>query len=182
VPCNDAFQNWLDSIPNVDTVVTCDAQITNRLTIDKLDIFYWFIPTLLSPAGIVELKTTFRNTSSSLISDLSFQVTVLSNGNLLLNADNGPGTVGARLSVPAWRLGEDGALLPGETVRVSFQIGLQQFRAFDFRGVAYGTRYEAAGGVTSVATEDTPFHVEVTTADLESARQQGGLYLPHVSR
>jgi hypothetical protein len=53
----------------------------------------------------------------------------LSNGNLLLNADLPPGTVGARLT-PG--VGSDGVLSPGESLNASFVIGLQERKAFTF--------------------------------------------------
>jgi hypothetical protein len=42
-------------------------------------------------------------------------------GNLLLNADGGPGGLGNRLTPD---VGPDGAWTPGETVEVAFKIGL----------------------------------------------------------
>jgi hypothetical protein len=86
-----------------------------------------------APAGVYSITGTFANNSSSPFTNLYFIVTQLTGGNLLLNADGGPGGVGARLSVPSAALGSDGVLIPGESFSQLFRIGLQQNQAFSFR-------------------------------------------------
>jgi hypothetical protein len=81
------------------------------------------------PAGTYTIVTTFKNSSSTPIDTPQFVVTTLSNGNLLLDADLPPGTVGSRLTGHA---GSDGILSPGESLTASFVIGLQQRKAFTF--------------------------------------------------
>ena len=50
--------------------------------------------------GTFSFEARLTNTSDRSLSDLVVVVTTLTNGNLLQNADGGPGGVGARLTVP----------------------------------------------------------------------------------
>ena len=81
------------------------------------------------PAGTFTITATFTNTSSTVIHDPIFLVTQLSGGNLLLNADGGPGGVGALLTPD---VGADTILSPGESVATAFVIGLQVPTGFTF--------------------------------------------------
>ncbi len=81
------------------------------------------------PAGTCVFQARFTNTSSTPINAPFFQVTQLSGGNLLLNADGGPGGVGATLTPD---VGADRVLTPGETFTTEFDIGLQAWAAFTF--------------------------------------------------
>jgi hypothetical protein len=82
-----------------------------------------------APAGTFTLTATFTNTSSETLADPLFAVIELTGGNLLLNADGGPGGLGNRLTP---NVGPDGAWTPGETVEVAFEIGLQAKNPFRF--------------------------------------------------
>jgi hypothetical protein len=82
-----------------------------------------------APAGTLTLTATFTNTSSESIADPFFAVIELTGGNLLLNADGGPGGLGNRLTPD---VGPDGVWSPGETVEVAFEIGLQTKNPFRF--------------------------------------------------
>jgi hypothetical protein len=75
-----------------------------------------------APAGTFTITATFTNTSATSLQFPFFQVTELSGGNLLLNADGGPGGVGATLTPQL----DDQVLSPGESITVDFLIGLQQ--------------------------------------------------------
>jgi hypothetical protein len=75
------------------------------------------------------ITATFTNTSAGTIRDVFFEVIQLTGGNLLLNADGGPGGVGATLTPALW----DGTLGPGEAVTVAFVIGLQSRIPFGFQ-------------------------------------------------
>ena len=66
------------------------------------------------------------------LSDLRVEVDTLSNGNLLQNADNGPGGVGATVTVPQVEQYADGVLSPQEFVDVPFVVCLQQRSPFRF--------------------------------------------------
>jgi hypothetical protein len=70
--------------------------------------------------------------SSPPLSDLVARVTTLTNGNLLENADGGPGAVGARLTIPKKDDFSDGVLSPGEFVDVPFSICLKDENPFSF--------------------------------------------------
>ena len=101
---------------------------------------------------------------------------VLSGGNLLLNADGGPGGVGAILSVPPASLGSDGVLDPGESFDVDFEIGLQLRRGFTFFVNAFGT--PMGNNFNPPTFSSAGYRVEVSNADLGVAE----MFLPMLSR
>ncbi len=82
-----------------------------------------------APAGTFTITATFTNTSSESIADPLFAIIEITGGNLLLNADGGPGGLGNRLT-PG--VGPDDVWSPGETVKVDFEIGLQTTDPFRF--------------------------------------------------
>jgi uncharacterized delta-60 repeat protein len=87
------------------------------------------------PAGFVgkfSFEARLTNTSEGSLSDLVVAVTTLTNGNLLQNADGGPGGVGARLTVPQQDGFTDGRLTPDEFVDVPFIICLTVREPFTF--------------------------------------------------
>jgi YVTN family beta-propeller protein len=69
------------------------------------------------------------NTSAVAIPAPFFQVTTLTEGNLLANADYAPGGVGATLTPD---VGDDGVLSPGESRTVMFVIDLNTGNPFHF--------------------------------------------------
>lgn len=75
-----------------------------------------------APAGTFTITATFTNSSATALRFPFFTVTELSGGNLLLNADGGPGGVGATLTPQL----DEQLLSPGEAVTVDFVIGLQE--------------------------------------------------------
>jgi probable HAF family extracellular repeat protein len=81
------------------------------------------------PAGTFTITSNFTSTSSTPVDEPQFVVKQLSNGNLLLNADLPPGTVGARLTPD---VGSDHVLSPGESFDATFVIGLQVRASFTF--------------------------------------------------
>ena len=85
-------------------------------------------PATDAPAGVFTISATFTNIGGERISDPYFQVAELTDGNVLLNADGGPGGIGSTLipTVP------NGALDPGESMRTDFMIGLSTRRPFSF--------------------------------------------------
>ena len=87
------------------------------------------IPTPNGPAGTFFITATFTNTSTIPIRKPFFQVVELSGGNVLINADLGPGGVGAILTPD---VGPDRLLTPGESVTAEFRIGLQTLNPFTF--------------------------------------------------
>jgi hypothetical protein len=86
-------------------------------------------PVPFGPAGTFTIQASFTNTSSTTIDVPVFLVTQLSNGNLLLNADGGPGGVGASLTPD---VGADGVLSPSESFTAEFVVGLQTKASFTF--------------------------------------------------
>jgi hypothetical protein len=74
------------------------------------------------------ISAAFTNTSDTAIANPFFEVTVLTGGNVLVNADAGRGGPGATLSPDVG----DGVLSPGESTTVSFIIGLASREAFQF--------------------------------------------------
>jgi hypothetical protein len=83
-------------------------------------------------AGIFSFQAWLSNISEHPLSDLVVEVTTITNGNLLQNADGGPGGKGALLRVPYKDGLSDGALGPGEFVNVPFQICVRQRKSFRF--------------------------------------------------
>jgi hypothetical protein len=88
------------------------------------------------PSGFVgDFNFTARLTnkdSSPPVSNLVANVTMLTNGDLLENADGGPGGVGSNVTIS--RLGNfsDGVLSPGESIDVPFRICLKGMERFNF--------------------------------------------------
>ena len=70
--------------------------------------------------------------SSPALTNLQVQVHTLTNGNLLQNADGGPGGAGATLTVSQTGALADGILSPAEFVDVPFVVCLQQRSPFSF--------------------------------------------------
>lgn len=75
--------------------------------------------------GQFSFDARLRNTSNSSLTCLVVEVTELTNGNVLQNADGGPGGAGARLTVPEEGDYADGILAPEESVNVHFIICLK---------------------------------------------------------
>jgi hypothetical protein len=87
-----------------------------------------------SPAASFTITATFTITSEAPLRFPFFEVTALSGGNLQLNADEGPGGVGATV---APQVG-DRVLSPGESVAVEYVIGLQAREPFTFMVELFG--------------------------------------------
>jgi hypothetical protein len=104
--------------------------IVNAFVALDPDLDTAFDPTRVpgGPAGTFTVTATFANTSETPLRVPFFEVTALSGGNLLLNADGVPGGVGATLTPEVG----DRVLAPGETVVVDFVIGLQAQARFTF--------------------------------------------------
>jgi hypothetical protein len=82
--------------------------------------------------GIYRFEARLANISENSLTDLVVTVTTLTNGNLLQNADGGPGGDGARLTVPQRGGFTDGVLSPDEFVDVPLFICLTRRRGFTF--------------------------------------------------
>ena len=113
--------------------------INAQLALDNLVTSTSFAPVADGPAGLFTITATFINDSANEILDIFFLVAELTGDNLLLNAEGGPGGVGAVLSVPNTSLGGDGVLSPGESFTLEFLIGLAVLAPFDFLVNVFGT-------------------------------------------
>jgi hypothetical protein len=106
------------------------------VTFEPLPATFHFIPDLMGyPEGFVRtfsFEARLTNISEHSLSALVIEVTALTGGNLLQNADGGPGGVGASLTVPRQDGFTDGRLTPDEFVDVPLIICLTQQRRFTF--------------------------------------------------
>ena len=80
------------------------------------------------------IRATFTNSSATAIANPFFEVTDLSGGNELANADAGPGAVGATLSPDVG----DGILAPDESMTATFVIHLNTRNPFTFHVTVRG--------------------------------------------
>lgn len=80
------------------------------------------------------ITATFTNTSAIAVGNPFFEITELTGGNRLIDADGGPGGVGATLSLDVG----DGVLSPGEAMTVTFRIRLDAPEPFVFRVTLHG--------------------------------------------
>jgi outer membrane protein assembly factor BamB len=96
---------------------------------DELATTYNPTPVPNGPAGTFVIVAKFDNTSDKTIVNPFFEVIQLTGGNLLLNADGGPGGVGATMTPPG---SLTTPLLPGETGTYQFRISLLKLARFDF--------------------------------------------------
>jgi hypothetical protein len=81
-----------------------------------------------APAGVFRLTATFTNISNQSLLNGFADVSTLTGGNLLLNANGGAGGVGARLTL----IPPGTPLQPGASRSIEFVIGLQQAQPFTF--------------------------------------------------
>ena len=89
--------------------------------------------------GVFTIEVEFKNVGDQPIKAMSFAVTELNRGNTLLNSTNGEFGVGASFPIPGADLGEDEVLAPGESFKVPFEIGINQFRPFTLLVNAFGS-------------------------------------------
>jgi photosystem II stability/assembly factor-like uncharacterized protein len=83
-------------------------------------------------AGKFSFDLMLANISNRSLFNLVAQTAVLTDENLLQNANGGPGGVGSRLTIAKKNDFADGTLSPGEFVDVSFAICLKEIKAFEF--------------------------------------------------
>ncbi|HTO11945.1 MAG TPA: right-handed parallel beta-helix repeat-containing protein [Candidatus Binatia bacterium] len=142
------FRRPIDG-PDASTTATCDIGAFESgmrpvndlltgpgLTPDRLNT----TPVPLNIAGCAEGFLTYRvparytNTSAggAVLTELVAEVVVLTNDNLLWNADGHPGGIKARLTFPRRGQFADGRLGPGESVDVPLVFCLRRNRSFAF--------------------------------------------------
>lgn len=116
------FQDVVIEVSNVRP----HAQVNDHVTLQDTSTDY----TADHPqyaGGVFRIRASFTNTSAAPISNPFFAVVKLSGGNKLINSDAGPG--GTTLSPD---VGANGIWSPGETVNVTFEIGLDTTARFSF--------------------------------------------------
>lgn len=111
--------------PNLNALVKISGQVKTSFDATSAE---------RAPAGRFFVGATFTNTSTNPIRVPFFEVNTLSGDNVLLNAERGPGGVGARLRASTG----DEFLMPGESTAVEFEIGLQKAETFQFLVDFYG--------------------------------------------
>ena len=120
------FNSTPVGLENIDNFVTFEPMISTYKTTSV---------TTGCPSGFVGkfgFAAALRNISDKPLSKLMTEVKTLTNGNLLQNADGGPGGVGAIVTVQETGEFSDGALAPGEFVDVPFTLCLKQLAPFSF--------------------------------------------------
>ncbi len=101
-----------------------NPSVNHRLKLSNLTQTYDSTPQANAPHGVYHVNATFTNVTEITLETLSFTVTNVVGGNMVLNADGGPGGLAAKISVPAAALGGDGFLEPNEAFTVTFDVGL----------------------------------------------------------
>jgi len=118
-----AWDGLLEPATYIDNVLQ-NPSVNHRLKLESSTGTYDPTSQPNAPAGSYRVEATLRNVTEVTLQDLSFTVTDLADGNMLLNADGAPAGNGASVSVPAAALGEDELLHVNESFTVSFIIGL----------------------------------------------------------
>jgi len=110
----------------VSILINAGVVVSDFVTFDPIPSTSTFLPDPTGCpegfVGIFSFEARLTNASESSLTDLVVVVTTLTNGNLLHNADGGPGGVGAGLGVPRQDGFTDGRLTPDEFVDVPFTI------------------------------------------------------------
>lgn len=118
------------------TDATPQEIVNDHVTFEPIESTFIFAPdTTRCPTGFVgtfSFEAKLTNTSTSSLSNLIVEVTELTGGNLLQNADGGPEGVGAHLTVPRRDGFTNGILSPDEFVDVPFLICLTEREPFRF--------------------------------------------------
>ncbi len=115
-----------------------NPSVNHRLKLTGLTETYDPVPQANAPQGVYHVNATFTNVTEITLEDLSFVVANVVGGNVVLNADGGPGGLAAKISVPAAALGSDGFLEPNESFTFSFDVGLAGTTIFDLTVNANG--------------------------------------------
>ncbi len=145
------------ALSNVSVLLNATSVLINDLvTLDDVDTA--FNPTdNRAPAGVFTITAMFTNISVTPIRYPFFQVTSLTSGDVLLNADGGAGGVGATLTAD---VSDDQILSPGESFTADFDIGLQNLNPFtfivDLLGQPVGSLIE--GAVRPCVVQPSNFH------------------------
>ncbi len=118
-----AWDGLLDPPLYIDDVLQ-NPSVNHRLKLTSLTETYESTPQANAPQGVYRVNATFTNVTEITLEDLSFVVANVVGGNVVLNADGGPGGLASKISVPGTALGGDGFLEPNEAFTVTFDVGL----------------------------------------------------------
>jgi hypothetical protein len=149
--------------------------INDHLSLIHTEIEFTPTPMQGGPAGTYIITATFENLSldgsisPAAFTALTFIVTKLTGGNLLLNADKGTGGVGSSLTAPFTGEYSDRLLSPGERFTVDFIIGLASVEPFEFFMDVLG----ASGDLQTLLLENIATVVQINSCqDCEGVTQQ----------
>ena len=157
--------------------------VSDKLNLGSTSTAYSPTPRTNAPAGVFTINATFQNTSAESLTTLQFKVEMLTNGNLLLNADGAPSGADAILSVPPTALGNDGILTPNESFMVTFEIGLATRQPFALFVDAYGLSSVTTSTVgASVNKQPTRRASDVFSFTIQWRDLGSQLYLPALHR
>ena len=133
-PTRNAFQPALAGIGDafVAKLDPLRENVNDLLTLSDLDTAFSPVACDSAAAGTFTITATFTNISADTLSNLLIVVDTLTGGNVLCNANGGPGGAGATLTVPLEGGLADGQLSPGESFVVELPVGLQSFNQFTF--------------------------------------------------
>ena len=153
---------------NNDFDITCTPTckipviINNYLSFAPLGPSYYVDPSP-NPAGCTgfaglfgfDARMTNMSSDYSIFTELFIEVNTLTNGNLLQNADSGPGGAGSILTVPIPIVSDysDGLLSMGEFADVPFDLCLTSFNPFSFYVDVWGVR-QVCGNAVLEGTEE----------------------------
>jgi hypothetical protein len=158
IPTNDS-----DEQPYTFAVQGSGAENVNS-QVGKLRTGLTYTPGANPPAtlGTYSLVFNYTNNSGRELHNLFFKVTVANNA-YLMNADGGPGGMGAQQALLNSTLGPDESWQPGETLTaVSHQVGVSA-SSWQLTLVLYAVDHTARGAVQVIGTivlDDTQFSLQ----------------------
>lgn len=155
-----------------------NPSVNHRLKLESSSRSYDSTPQEGAPAGVYTIEATFTNVTEVQLSDLYFTVANLTDGNVLLNADGGPASTDAKLSVASTDLGDDGILHVNESVTVSFEIGLAQTGSSDFTVDANGVPHDWTHEAPELAGEANDASFDFTV----DANAGSTIFLPFLAK
>lgn len=136
-----AWDGLLDPPIYIDDVLQ-NPNVNHRLKLESSNATYDPAPQPNAPAGVYRVEATFTNVTEVSLEELYFTVADLGAGNVVLNADGGPGGVGAVVSVPGTLLGSDELLDVNESFTFVFDIGVASVQDFEFSVDANGIPFD----------------------------------------